>query len=66
MMTRANLFKEIKGVVVEMVNCVFDLSFFNGMVLYIYPTLFSLSIHVHKIQLFVFNNYNCPTWICMP
>jgi hypothetical protein len=35
MMTRASLFRETKGVVVEMVDHVFDLSSFNGMVLYI-------------------------------
>jgi len=32
MMTRVSLFKETKGVVVEMVDHVFDLLFFNGMV----------------------------------
>jgi len=66
MMTRASLFREIKGVAVEMVDRVFDLPSFNGMVLYIQPALFSLSLLVHKVQLSVSGNCNCPARIRMP
>jgi hypothetical protein len=66
MMTRASLFRETKGVAVEMVDRVFDLPSFNGMVLYIQPALFSLSLLVHKAQLSVSGNCNCPARIRMP